>query len=294
MRRLLGVVRTDPLGWLLATVVLLAGAASACSGDDRPPPPAQPSQADVPIVEPPDEEELGRTVQEVVDVRTVQLSDGEEVQVKGLAAPDGCWADAATAFARTVLLEKPVEPTAAGSLRLADGTDHAVLAVELGMVRSEAGDDRALHEAEASASAKRLGRWGPPCVLPNTRDPPPAPVPATTTAPAPRAVTGCSVEYRVTHSWPGGFRTDVTIRNTGTTDVTGWTLQWKFANGQTVTEMWNVTHRQAGADVSATALSCNRTIPRGESVLTGFTANSSGSSASPRAFSLNGHACSVV
>ncbi|KOV82823.1 cellulose binding domain-containing protein [Nocardia sp. NRRL S-836] len=283
--------------WLLAAAVLLASSVSACGGDDRQPsPPPQPAQADVPTIEPPDKTALSTTVQRVVDVRTVQLSDGEEVTVKGLAAPDECWADAATTFARTMLLDKPVEPTATGSLRLADGTDYAVLAVELGMVRSEAADDRTLREAEESASTKRLGRWGPPCVKPSA--PAPAPVvprPTTTTTPAaPQPVTGCSVEYRVTHTWPGGFRTDVTLRNTGTTDVTGWTLQWRFANGQTVTEMWNATAKQSGQDVSAIAMPYNQAIPRGESVLMGFTAGSGGTNSAPRAFTLNGHACTLV
>ncbi|MEU7476928.1 cellulose binding domain-containing protein [Lentzea sp. NPDC042327] len=279
--------------------VLVAGAASACGDDEPPAPPAQPVQAEVPTIGPPRKEALTTTVQRVLDVRTVQLSDGEQVEVEGLAEPDACWSDAATAFARTVLLEKPVESTSTGSLRLADGTDYAVLAVELGMVRSEAGDDRVLREAEASASAKGLGRWGPPCVRPSTPVPPPAPdpvvpTPATTTPAAPQPVTGCSVEYRVTNSWPGGFRTDVTIRNTGTTDVTGWTLRWKFANGQTVTEMWNATHRQTGADVSATAVSYNQAIPRGGTVPAGFTASGGSTNTAPRAFSLNGFACTVV
>lgn len=299
MRRLPVPSRTSSVRWLLVAAVLLTSAASACGGEGEQ---ASPTPSSTPawvpsIIEPPIKAALTTTVNSVVDVRTVKLSDGTEIKVAGLAAPDACWTEASTAFAKTMLLEKLVEPTPEGSLRLADGTDYAMLAVELGMVRGDAADDRALMEAEQSAAAKKLGRWGPPCVQASTAAPPPAAAPrplpttGTTVPPAPKAVTGCSVEYRVTHTWPGGFRTDVTIRNTGTTDITGWTLQWKFANGQTVSEMWNATLKQSGADVSATAVSYNQTIAQGGSVLMGFTATGGNTNSDPRAFSLNGFGC---
>ncbi|MCX2951761.1 cellulose binding domain-containing protein [Lentzea sp. NEAU-D7] len=284
--------------WPVIAAALLIGVAG-CGGEPAPPvatttPPAFPS-----IIEPPLKTAYSATVQDVVDVRTVRLSDGEEVRVKGLAAPDACWADASATFARTMLLQKPVARTPDGepvvSLRLADGTDYALLAVEMGMTRGEAPDDRAMREAEESASAKRLGRWGPPCAGPGSTPPPAPPVPtapAPTTPAAPKPVTGCSVAYVVTDTWPGGFRTDVTLRNTGGAEINGWTLRWTFAGGQTVSEMWNATQRQTGRDVAATAVPYNVVIPAGGSLLMGFTA--SGTSTTPRAFTLNGHACSLA
>ncbi|RAS66926.1 cellulose binding domain-containing protein [Lentzea atacamensis] len=293
MRRLPGTARSRPASRLVAAVILLGSAAGSCAGDDRPAPALPTTTQDTPaVIEPPAKAAVSVTVQRVIDVRTVQLSDGAEVTVKGLAAPDGCWTEASTTFAKAMLLDKLVDPTPAGSLRLADGTDYALLAVELGMVRSEASGDRAMQEAEQTASAKRLGRWGPPCVQPTSATPPPA-KPTTTAPPAPQPVTGCSVEYRVTHSWPGGFRTDVTIRNTGNTEITGWTLQWKFANGQKVSEMWNATLKQSGQDISATAMPYNQAIGKGESLLMGFNGISGGTNTAPNAFSLNGHACKL-
>jgi cellulase/cellobiase CelA1 len=282
---------------VVVAAVALVGAASACGGGEPQPrslattePPEFPT-----VVEPPKAQDVSVTVRKVVDVRTVQLSDGQEIKVKGLAAPDECWSDAATTFARTMLLDKPVDTTPAGSLRLADGTDYAVIAVELGMVRSETTDDRVLQEAEKTASAKHLGRWGPPCTQPGTRAPAPAPTPAArTTTPPPKPTTGCSVAYRVTNTWPGGFRTDVTIGNTGNTEINGWTLKWTFANGQTVSEMWNATPKQTGGDVFATAVSYNQVIRPGETLLMGFTGGSGSTNTDPRAFTLNGHACTLA
>ncbi|MET9634151.1 cellulose binding domain-containing protein [Lentzea sp. NPDC006480] len=296
MRRLYDAVSARHL---LLTAIVLISVASACGNGGQDTSLATTAPPDPPAaIEPPDKPAIAVTVQKVVDVRTVQLSDGEEIKIKGLAAPDECWTEAATTFAKTMLLDKPVDTTPAGSLRLADGTDYAVLAVELGMVRSEAPDDQLLQEAETTASAKRLGRWGPPCVQPGTATPPPATraptTPARTTTTGPRPVTGCSVAYRVTNTWPGGFRTDVTIGNTGNTEITGWTLRWTFADGQRVSEMWNATPKQTGGEVLATAMPYNQVIPPGETLLMGFTGTSGGTNSAPRAFSLDGHACTLV
>ncbi|WP_330274771.1 cellulose binding domain-containing protein [Lentzea sp. NBC_00516] len=284
--------------WPAIAVALLIGVAG-CGGEPAPPavtstPPDFPS-----IIEPPLKTAYSSTVQTVVDVRTVRLSDGEEVRVKGLAVPDACWTEASTTFAKTMLLEKPVERTPDGepvvSLRLADGTDYALLAVEMGMARNENPDDRAMKEAEATATSKRLGQWGPPCVAPSATAAPAPTAPAASTPAAPQApkpVTGCSVAYVVTHTWQGGFRTDVTVRNTGAAEINGWTLQWTFAGTQTVSDMWNATPKQSGRDISATAVPYNVAIPAGESLLLGFIA--SGTSTTPRAFTLNGHACALA
>jgi endonuclease YncB( thermonuclease family) len=284
----------------MAAVVLLFGLTAGCGGGQQAPA-LSTTPSELPrVIEPPTPEPLTLTVAKVVDVRTVQLSDGEEIRIRGLAAPDQCWTEAATAFARTLLVDRPVEPTPAGNavatLRLADGTDFAVLAVELGMARAEATDDRVLLDAEASASKKRLGQWGPPCGRPDTTAPPapaqpPGTIPPTT---APKPVAGCSVAYRVTNTWPGGFRTDVTVANTGAAEINGWTLRWTFANGQTVSEMWNATPKQSGQDVAATAVQYNQAIPAGQSLLLGFTGTSGNTNAVPRAFTLNGQSCAVV
>ena len=54
----------------------------------------------------------------------------------------------------------------------------------------------------------------------------------------------------MTNSWPGGFQAEVTVRNTGTAALTGWTVGWTFAGGQTITQLWNGTHTQTGAAVT--------------------------------------------
>ncbi|KOV83873.1 cellulase family glycosylhydrolase [Nocardia sp. NRRL S-836] len=104
----------------------------------------------------------------------------------------------------------------------------------------------------------------------------------------------CAVAYRVTGQWSGGFQGEVKVQNTGTAAVNGWALRWTFANGQTVTQMWNATAAQSGAVVTATNAAYNAAIPAGGAVSFGFTGAWTGANAVPGAFTLNGAACSAV
>jgi mannan endo-1,4-beta-mannosidase len=105
---------------------------------------------------------------------------------------------------------------------------------------------------------------------------------------------GCSVGYRVVGDWPGGFQGEISIRNTGTTTISGWTLDFAFANGQTVTNMWGGTPTQSGGAVSVTAASYTSAIPAAGSVTVGFTGSKSATNTSPTAFRLNGTTCATT
>ncbi|TRV81493.1 cellulase family glycosylhydrolase [Streptomyces sp. 130] len=104
----------------------------------------------------------------------------------------------------------------------------------------------------------------------------------------------CSVGYKVVGQWPGGFQGEITIRNTGTAAIDGWTLGFAFANGQTVTNMWGGTPTQSGGSVSVAAASYTSTIAPNSSVTVGFTGSQSGTNAAPAAFTLNGAACAAA
>jgi glucosylceramidase len=125
----------------------------------------------------------------------------------------------------------------------------------------------------------------------------PTPTPTATPTATPTSVTGglaCSIQYAVTNQWAGGFGTSVTVTNTGTTTINGWTLTWAFANGQTITQIWNATDTQTGSNVSVTNLSYNGTIAPGGNTNFGFNGSWNGSNSTPTAFTLNGTTCTVV
>jgi hypothetical protein len=132
--------------------------------------------------------------------------------------------------------------------------------------------------------------------------PTPTPTPANTPTPAPTStatpVSGvsCKVTYAITNQWPGGFGASLTITNTGTTTINGWSLLFTFPNGQTITQLWNGNYTQSGSNVTITNLSYNASIPPGQSLSSepGFNGSWSGSNQAPTAFTLNGSACSTA
>lgn len=105
------------------------------------------------------------------------------------------------------------------------------------------------------------------------------------------ATAGCQVAYSVSSQWPGGFGTSVTLTNLGD-PVTGWTLTWSFGAGQQVTQAWNATLTQSGAQVTARNASWNGSLGTDAGASFGFNASwNNGTNPVPTAFALNGVAC---
>lgn len=118
-----------------------------------------------------------------------------------------------------------------------------------------------------------------------------ATVSVTTAAPAPGQ--SCAVGYRSVGEWTGGFQGEIVIRNTDTTAINGWTLQFAFADGQTVSNMWGGTATQSGSAVSVQPAAYTAVIAAGGSVTVGFIGNKGAVNTAPKAFALNGVACAV-
>jgi endoglucanase len=124
---------------------------------------------------------------------------------------------------------------------------------------------------------------------------------STATATATTAATAsCQITYTISNQWnntptAGGFQADITIKNTGTAAINGWTLNWSFANGQTISNLWNAAVTQTGPSVSVRSnQTWNGNIGPGASVgAFGFQASWSGTNAKPTSFTLNGATCAL-
>ena len=90
-----------------------------------------------------------------------------------------------------------------------------------------------------------------------------------------------------------GFGANITITNTGSAAINGWTLAFAFAAGQLVTQGWNATFTQQGSQVTAQSLSYNGSLAPGASTSIGFNGSWTTSNPAPTSFTLNGAACSV-
>ncbi|MEY9995713.1 hypothetical protein ABIE67_007745 [Streptomyces sp. V4I8] len=118
-----------------------------------------------------------------------------------------------------------------------------------------------------------------------TTDPDPDPDPTPTGA--------CTVTYKVTNQWSGGFQADVQLSNTGSSAWSGWSLGWTFADGQRITQVWNADPTQSGSAVTAKNVGWNGSVAAGSSVSFGFTGSWSGTNAKPTAFKLGDQSCAV-
>jgi Glycosyl hydrolase family 62/Cellulose binding domain len=106
-----------------------------------------------------------------------------------------------------------------------------------------------------------------------------------------QAAVGCQVGYAVTNQWSGGFGTNVSVANLGD-PVTSWRLTWTFTAGQTITQLWNGSATQSGAQVTVTNASYNGSIPTGGSTSFGFNGSwNNTTNPVPTSFALNGTTC---
>ncbi|MEU3167194.1 cellulose binding domain-containing protein [Streptosporangium sp. NPDC006930] len=124
-------------------------------------------------------------------------------------------------------------------------------------------------------------------------DPNPTPTPTPTASPTPGGGTGPRVAYTM-NSWNNGFTANISITNTGTTTINGWTLVFTLPSGQSITSGWNATYSPSSGQVSAVNVGHNATLAPGATIDIGFQANHTGNTAEPTAFTLNGVACTVV
>jgi endo-1,4-beta-xylanase len=103
----------------------------------------------------------------------------------------------------------------------------------------------------------------------------------------------CRVTYTMS-TWNTGFTTNITIANTGSSAINGWSLVFTLPSGQAITSGWNATYSPAGGQVTAKNVSYNGTINAGQSTGIGFQATHTGNTGRPASFTLNGAACTVA
>jgi len=133
---------------------------------------------------------------------------------------------------------------------------------------------------------------GTPTPGPTTPTPGPGtPTPGPTT-PAPPTGT-CRVTSTV-NAWNTGLTANVTITNTSTTAINGWSLVFALPSGQTITSSWNASYSPASGQVTARNVSYNAAIAPNASVSIGFQATHTGNTARPTSFTLNGAACALA
>jgi chitodextrinase len=87
----------------------------------------------------------------------------------------------------------------------------------------------------------------------------------------------CSATLRVANAWSGAFQGDVTVTDTSSATINGWTATLATAAPITITQMWGGTYTQSGNTVTIKPLSYTATLAPNATATLGFIANVSGS-----------------
>ncbi|CAL9577950.1 glycosyl hydrolase family 18 protein [Streptomyces sp. enrichment culture] len=103
-----------------------------------------------------------------------------------------------------------------------------------------------------------------------------------------QAATSATATYAKTQDWGSGFEGKWTVKNTGTTTLSSWTVEWDFPSGTSVTSAWDADVTSSGTHWTAKNKSWNGTLAPGASVTFGFNGSGSGSPANCK---LNGGSC---
>ncbi|MFJ4952527.1 glycoside hydrolase family 3 N-terminal domain-containing protein [Streptomyces sp. NPDC088760] len=96
-------------------------------------------------------------------------------------------------------------------------------------------------------------------------------------APAPGA---CTARFRTTSSWQGGYQAEVTVENTGSDGLTGWSVQWDLG-GSRVTSLWNGSLSTADGRATVRNAAFNGSLAPGATAAFGFTADGTAGTPAP-------------
>ncbi|MFD5327478.1 glycosyl hydrolase family 18 protein [Streptomyces sp. NPDC127092] len=106
-------------------------------------------------------------------------------------------------------------------------------------------------------------------------------------APA-EAATSATATYTKVSDWGTGFEGKWTVKNTGTTSISSWTVEWDFPSGTAVTSAWDATVTSSGTHWTAKNVGWNGTLAPGATISFGFNGTGSGS---PSGCKVNGGSC---
>ncbi|MFD3334375.1 glycosyl hydrolase family 18 protein [Streptomyces sp. NPDC058700] len=102
------------------------------------------------------------------------------------------------------------------------------------------------------------------------------------------AATSATATYTKTQDWGTGFGANWTVKNTGTTTINSWTVEWDYPAGTSVTSAWDATVTSSGTHWTAKNVGWNGTLAPGASVSFGY--NGAGPGA-PTGCKINGAPC---
>ncbi|MFE3556445.1 glycosyl hydrolase family 18 protein [Streptomyces sp. NPDC059193] len=103
-----------------------------------------------------------------------------------------------------------------------------------------------------------------------------------------QAATSATATYTKVSDWGTGFEGKWTVKNTGTTTITSWTVEWDYPAGTAVTSAWDATVTSSGTHWTGKNVGWNGTLAPGATASFGFNGTGGGS---PSGCKINGASC---
>ncbi|MCX4958070.1 glycoside hydrolase family 18 chitinase [Streptomyces virginiae] len=103
-----------------------------------------------------------------------------------------------------------------------------------------------------------------------------------------QAAASATATYTKVSDWGSGFEGKWVVKNTGTTTLSSWTVEWDYPAGTSVTSAWDATVTSSGTHWTAKNLGWNGTLAPGATAAFGF--NGAGGGA-PSGCKINGASC---
>ncbi|MEU9037535.1 glycoside hydrolase family 18 chitinase [Streptomyces sp. NPDC048352] len=103
-----------------------------------------------------------------------------------------------------------------------------------------------------------------------------------------QAAASATATFTKVSDWGSGFEGKWTVKNTGTTTLSSWTVEWDYPAGTRVTSAWDATVTGSGNHWTAKNVGWNGTLSPGATVSFGFNGTGSGA---PAGCKVNGGSC---
>ncbi|WP_185911131.1 glycoside hydrolase family 18 chitinase [Streptomyces sp. WAC07149] len=103
-----------------------------------------------------------------------------------------------------------------------------------------------------------------------------------------QAAPSATATYTKVSDWGSGFEGKWTVKNTGTTSLSSWTVEWDYPAGTRVTSAWDATVTSSGNHWTAKNVGWNGTLAPGATVSFGFNGTGAGA---PSGCKINGGSC---
>lgn len=103
-----------------------------------------------------------------------------------------------------------------------------------------------------------------------------------------QAAASATATYTKVSDWGSGFEGKWVVKNTGTTTLSSWTVEWDYPAGTSVTSAWDATVTGSGTHWTAKNVGWNGTLAPGATASFGFNGTGSGA---PGGCKINGASC---